>query len=136
MRPPTRGRASRMQTRRPAPESMRAAARPAAPAPMIATSNFVLLFDDLTPGQLSDELHFLVDLRLSGAIAEDAAQVIDLRRHELVVLRKQARRGALKIALRYRDLLRDSFALIDHDDFQRTNRAGIILTPELTVFEN
>src|SRR5688500_1837806 len=106
-----------MQTRLPAPERMRAAARPAAPAPMIATSNFTLLFDDLTPGQLPDQLHLLIDLRLGGAVAEDAAKVIDFRRHQLVVFRKEAAGRALKVALRYRDLLRDSFALLVHDDF-------------------
>src|SRR5687767_2832364 len=124
MRPPTRGRASRMTTRRPAPESTRAAARPAAPAPMIATSNFTLLFDDLTPGQLPDELHLLVDLRLGGAVAEDAAEIVDFRGHELVVFREEPAGRALKIALGYRDLLRDSFALLVHDDSQRTKRAG------------
>jgi hypothetical protein len=40
MRPPTRGRASIMQTRRPAPVRTRAADSPAAPAPMMATSYF------------------------------------------------------------------------------------------------
>src|SRR5688500_16247318 len=106
-----------MQTRLPAPDRTRAAARPAAPAPTIATSNFTLLFDDLTPGQLPDQLHLLVDLRLGGAVAEDAAEVVDFRRYELVVLRKEAAGRALKVALRYRDLLRDSFALLVHDDF-------------------
>src|SRR4028118_868090 len=40
MRPPARWRASMMQTRLPAPESVRAAERPAAPAPMMRTSYF------------------------------------------------------------------------------------------------
>src|SRR5687767_2740264 len=106
-----------MQTRFPAPESTRAAARPAAPAPMIATSNFTLLFDDLAPGQLPDQLHLLVDLCLCGTVAEDAAEIVDFRGHQLVVLREESAGRALKIPLGYRDLLRDSLALLVHDDF-------------------
>src|SRR5438034_11724659 len=76
MRPPMRWRASRTTTRRPAPDRSRAAARPAAPAPMTMTS--VLLADDLRPWQAAHGEDLLVDGVLRCPIAEDSAKVIHL----------------------------------------------------------
>src|SRR5437588_10680279 len=78
-RPPRRSRASRTQTRRPAPESSRAAARPATPAPTtIASKRSVpvrLLVVDLRPRQLAHENDLFVDLALRRFVSEDPAQV-------------------------------------------------------------
>src|SRR4051794_30713643 len=128
MRPPMRSRASTMQTRLPAADRSRAAARPATPAPMTIASNFIRtgsphnpshnrwaprqrgsrggaevlrarterhtcrklrarrqrgvqrrsIVDDFRPGELANQQHFLIDLLLRGALAEDASKVVDL----------------------------------------------------------
>src|SRR6185503_13059830 len=108
MRPPMRLRASRRQTRLPAPERTRAAARPAAPAPITAQSYLTRFTerrscgihaargssfaDDFAPGELADELHLLVDVHLCGLVAEDAAEVIDLGGDQAIALREEANR--------------------------------------------
>src|SRR5438105_684881 len=112
MRPPTRSRASRMTTCRPAPDSSRAAARPAAPAPMMTTST--LFADDLRPRQPPHSEDLLVDRVLRRAIAEDPAKVIHLRGNQFVVLREEADRGALEVAFGHGDHLRHSRDLIAH----------------------
>src|ERR1043166_5935656 len=115
MRPPMRSRASTMQTRFPAPDRSRAAAKPAAPAPMMTTSDFtqprkganrvLLLSANLRPRKRADEHHLLVDLSLRRLVAEHAAQVLDFCRDQLVVLRKEANRCALEVAFRDSDEL-------------------------------
>src|SRR4051794_25482500 len=101
-----RCRASIRQTRRPAPESSRAAAKPAAPAPMIRTSKEAgtrgvvrmtcrraqLLGDDLGPGKFANGHHALVDVALRGLVAKHPAQIINFRRNELVVFRQESNR--------------------------------------------
>src|SRR5438132_10531007 len=108
-----RSRPSRTQTFLPAPERSRAAARPAAPAPMTMTSNrscvmlseakhlageilrFAqhddscrkLLADDFSPRQLADGEHFFIDLALRGLLPQDPAKVIHFRRDQPVVFR-------------------------------------------------
>src|SRR5438094_5424257 len=99
MRPPMRWRASRMAIVLPDPERSRAAASPAAPPPMMITSTrsdtSASFADDFGPRKLAHLLHLLVDLRLSGLFAEDAAEVVDFRGDELIVLRQEADGGAL-----------------------------------------
>src|ERR1051325_211779 len=112
MRPPTRSRASRMMTCRPAPDSSRAAARPAAPAPMTTTST--LFADDLRPRQPAHREDLLVDGVLRRAIAEDPAKVIHLGGDQLVVLGEEADRGVLEVAFGHGDHFRRSRALIAH----------------------
>src|SRR5947199_7762715 len=99
MRPPARSRASKMTTCRPAPDSSRAAARPAAPAPMTTTSTLVA--DDLRPRQPSHGEDLFVDRRLRRAVAQDSAKVIHLGGNQFVVLGKEADRGGLKVAFRH-----------------------------------
>src|SRR5215468_1047328 len=106
MRPPMRWRASRMTMRRPAPESSRAAARPAAPAPTTRTS--VLLADDLRPRQPAHGENLLVDGVLRRTIAEDSAKVIHLGGNQLVVLGKEADGCGLEVAFGHGDHLRGS----------------------------
>src|ERR1043166_3203739 len=65
-----------------------------------------LFVEDLTPRQLPHELHLLVDLALRRFVAEDAAEVVDFRGDELVVLGEKTLRGALEVAFRHGDLLR------------------------------
>src|SRR6266568_9498188 len=96
----------------PDPERSRAAASPAAPPPMMITSTSFA--DDFGPRKLADLLHFLVDLGLSGFFAEDAAEVIDFRGDELVVLRQEADSGALKVAFRHRDHLGGAQCFVSH----------------------
>jgi len=135
-RPPIRPRASSTQIRLPAPERDRAAASPAAPAPMMATSYLVTapasagdvpegrslprtrsgVADDLVPGKPADQHHLLVDLPLRGAVAEDAAEVFDFRGDEAVVLRQEPDRSTLEIAFRDRNELRDFLDLQFHDE--------------------
>src|SRR5207244_593996 len=117
MRPPMRWRASRMTTRRPAPERSRAAARPAAPAPMTMTST--LFADDLRPGQLPHRENLLVDVVLRSPIAEDSAKVIHLGGDQFVVLGEEADRGVLEVAFGHGDHLRHSRDLIAHVKLQR-----------------
>src|SRR6476469_9928036 len=74
-------------------------------SPIGPISPISLLVVNLRPRQLPDEHDFLVDLALRGFVAEDAAEIFDFRGDELVVLRKEALRGALEIAFRYGDLL-------------------------------
>src|ERR1043166_6867009 len=69
-------------------------------------NSYPLLVVNLAPRQLAHEHDLLVDLVLRGLVAEDAAQVVDFRGDELVVLRKEPLRGALEVAFRHGDLLR------------------------------
>src|SRR6185436_1280289 len=64
-RPPTRSRASRITTERPARVSASAAARPAAPAPTIRTSkaSVLLRLYSRVGGDLAPDADFLLDLR-------------------------------------------------------------------------
>src|SRR5678815_1353912 len=79
-RPPTRFRASRMTTERPARESTSAAARPAAPAPTIRTSK------SRTP---SPCVLLRLHSRIGGDLAPDADLFLDLDEE---LLRRAARR--------------------------------------------
>src|SRR5438132_11239342 len=117
MRPPMRWRASTMTTCLPAPDRSRAAARPAAPAPMTTTST--LFADDLRPGQLSHREDLLVDVGLRRAIAEDSAKVVHLGRDQLVVFGEEADRGVLEAAFGHGDHLWHSRDLIAHVWLQR-----------------
>src|SRR5438067_12686763 len=110
MRPPMRWRASTMTTCLPAPDKSRAAARPAAPAPMTTTST--LFADDLRPRQLPHRQNLLVDVGLRRAIAEDSAKVVHLGRDQLVVFGKAAGRGVLEVAFGHGDHLWHSRDLI------------------------
>src|SRR3954453_21753409 len=77
------------------------------------------IVDDFRPGELANLQHFLVDLLLRGAVAEDASKVIDLGRDELVVLRQQTERGALQVAFGHGDglgIFRGLFAHRDRND--------------------
>src|ERR1051326_7153664 len=65
-----------------------------------------LLAVNLGPRKLAHEQDFFVDVVLRRLVAEDAAQVLDFRRDELVVLRKETLRGALEVAFRHGDLFR------------------------------
>src|ERR1043165_2423710 len=65
-----------------------------------------LLVENLGPRKLAHEHDLLVDLVLRGLVAEHAAQIVDFRGDQLVVLRKEALRGALEVAFRHGDLLR------------------------------
>src|ERR1700686_1345485 len=94
MRPPRRWRASRMQRRWPAPESSRAADKPAAPAPMMMVAKRcgtlgVLLAHDFGPGELGDLEDLLLDLALRRLLSQNTAQVIHLGGHQLVVFRQE-----------------------------------------------
>src|SRR5258706_2701506 len=180
MRPPIRSRASTMQTRFPAADNSRAAARPATPAPMTMASKSIRtgsphnpshsrsarrrrefrggeevlpprteqrtrlhgkaparrqrgvqrrsIVDDFRPGELANLQHFLVDLLLRSALAEDASKVIDLRRDQLVVLRQQAESSALQVAFGHGDGLGRFRGLFAHgnrnDDRCRSNPAS------------
>src|SRR5207247_5046654 len=106
MRPPMRSRASRTTTRRPAPDNSRAAARPAAPAPMTTTST--LLADDLRPWQPAHGKNLLVDVDLRRPVAEHSAQIIHLGGDQLVVLGEEADRGVLQVAFGHGDQFRRS----------------------------
>src|SRR5678816_793948 len=114
MRPPMRWRASRMMQCRPAPDNSRAAARPAAPAPMTTTSA-VLFADDLRPRQLPHREDLLVDVGLRRPIAEDSAKVIHLGGDQSVVLGEEAGGGGLEIAFGHGDQFRHSRGLIAHE---------------------
>src|ERR1041385_3425563 len=77
------------------------------PMPVVRESRTArLLAVNLGPGKLAHEQDFFVDVVLRGLVAEDAAEVVDFRGDELVVLRKETLRGALKVAFRHGDLLR------------------------------
>src|SRR5436190_6286237 len=119
MRPPMRWRASTMTTCLPAPDRSRAAARPAAPAPMTTTST--LFADDLRPRQLPHRENLLVDVVLRRAVAEDSAKIIHLGGDQFVVLGEEADCGGLEIAFGHGDhLFRHSRGLIAHVKKQRT----------------
>lgn len=83
------------------------------------TANRSGVSDDVTPGEAANEKDFLVDLHLSGPVAEHPAEVLDLRGHEPVVLRQQADGGTLQVALRDGDELRRSLDLRFHIPRQR-----------------
>src|SRR5262245_33608213 len=117
MRPPMRSRPSTTTTCRPAPDSSRAAARPAAPAPMTMTSEGepTLLADDLRPRQLANGEDLLVDLHLRRALAQDSAKVIHLGGDQLVVFGEKAGSGVLEVAFGHGDHLWHSRGLIAHE---------------------
>ena len=60
-----------------------------------------------------------VQVRGDEAVAEDAAEIVDLRGDQPVVLGQQAGRRVLQVALRDGDELRRSLDLSVHDDRQR-----------------
>src|SRR2546423_3665980 len=109
----------------PEPERSRAAASPAAPPPIMITSTSFA--DDFGPRKLADLLHLLVDLRLRGFFAQNAAEVIDFRRDELVVLRQEADSGALKIAFRHRDHLAGAQCFVGHTELATSYQMERIL---------
>jgi len=119
-------RASIRQIRLPAPDSARAAASPAAPAPMMTTSYCTRhewcveraglgFSDDLAPGQLPHELHFLVDRFLRGSVAEHTPEVFDLGGNELVVLGEESEGGGLEVTFGDGDELGGLLELRLHD---------------------
>src|SRR5437764_13538853 len=101
-----------MTTCRPAPDSSRAAARPAAPAPMMTTST--LFADDLRPWQPSHGEDLLVDRGLGRAVAEHSTKVFHLGGNQFVVLGKEADCGVLEVAFGHGDHLLHSRDLIAH----------------------
>src|SRR6476646_7404119 len=89
------------------------------------------IVDDFRPGELADLQHFLVDLLLRSALAQDASKVIDLGGDELVVLRQQAERSALQVAFGHGygfGSFRGLFAHGDRNDGFRRSNPSIAIT--------
>src|SRR6185369_7089472 len=73
-----------------------------------------LLLKYFGPRKLAHEHDLLVDLLLRRFVAEDAAQVVDFRRDELVVLGEETLSRALEVAFRNGDRLRGTHELFAH----------------------
>src|SRR5262249_55810526 len=71
--------------------------------------------DDLGPRKAAHLLHLLVDLLLRRLLAEDATEVVDFRRDELVVFEQKANHGVLKVAFQNQDNFGRARQLVDHE---------------------
>ena len=88
----------------------------------------------LNVSQAADLLHFLVDLSLRRFLPQHPAEIVDLGRDELVVLRQQANGGILQVALGHGDHLGGSQWFISHTKLATKVGCESNPTAEITFF--